>query len=85
MLVFSQAEIEEILDMRSCIDLMARALTALETGEATQPLRYSYVPAAGRSRRLNWMPVHRSGDNAAFGTKLLCLVPDNPTRGLAGC
>lgn len=82
MLVLSQPDIEEILDMQSCIELMGGALTALETGEATQPLRYSYVPAGGQGRRLNWMPVHRSGDHAAFGTKLLCLVPDNPTRRL---
>ena len=28
------------------------------------------------------MPVHRSGDDAAWALKTICVVPDNPQRGL---
>src|SRR2546423_9193416 len=31
-----------------------------------------------------WMPAHRSGEHAVFGMKMLCIIPENPQRGLDG-
>ncbi len=83
-LVLTHTEIDRLLSMEDCIGVMAEALAALARGELNQPLRSIYAPpnAAGV---MAWMPAHRSGDeHAVYGAKLLCVIPDNPRRGLDG-
>jgi ornithine cyclodeaminase/alanine dehydrogenase-like protein (mu-crystallin family) len=80
-LALSQAEVEELLTMPECIELMAETLAALARGEAFQPLRSIARPpdAAGF---MGLMPGYRGGDDAAFGLKVVCIFPGNPARGL---
>jgi ornithine cyclodeaminase len=73
--------VEQLLPMRECIDLMARAFVDLERGDITQPLRSIFVPPGAQSAMV-WMPAYRSRPHAAFGMKVLRVVPDNPQRGL---
>lgn len=75
------AAIERLLPMGECIDLMARALIDLECGEVTQPLRSIFIPP-GAQAAMAWMPAYRKGPHAVFGMKVLCVVPQNPQRGL---
>src|SRR5919204_1085608 len=75
------ADIRRLLSMRTCIDLMAEVLVALENGQMTQSLRSRYG-APGANGVLVWMPAHRNAPRPQFGMKLLCVVPGNPARGL---
>jgi ornithine cyclodeaminase len=80
-LVLTQSEVEQLLDMAGCMDAMAEVLQALERGELFLPLRLIAFPP-GESSGIGLMPVHRSGPNAAYALKTICLFPDNPSRGL---
>jgi len=75
-LVLTHAEVERLLPMRDCIDVMAEALAALWRGQLEQPLRTVIRPgnAAGL---MALMPAYRSGDGAAFGLKAICIFPAN--------
>jgi ornithine cyclodeaminase/alanine dehydrogenase-like protein (mu-crystallin family) len=81
--VLTAAEVEELLRPEECIEIVADALVALDRGELTQPLRSVWAPphAAGV---MAWMPAHRAGETPLFGLKVLCVIPDNPARGLDG-
>jgi ornithine cyclodeaminase/alanine dehydrogenase-like protein (mu-crystallin family) len=78
---FSAREIERLLPMGACIEVMARALVDLERGELSQPLRSVFV-LPGAKGAMAWMPAHRAGPQAVFGMKVLCVMPGNPARGL---
>jgi ornithine cyclodeaminase/alanine dehydrogenase-like protein (mu-crystallin family) len=80
-LVLDQAQVEELLTMPECIDLMEEALVALARGELYQPLR-SVVRPPDADGFMGLMPAHRAGDVPAFGLKVVCIFPGNPARGL---
>jgi ornithine cyclodeaminase/alanine dehydrogenase-like protein (mu-crystallin family) len=80
-LVLNQSEVERLLDMEGCIEAMAGVLEALARGELYQPLRSIAFPP-GETSGIGLMPSHRSGPDAAYALKTICLFPDNPTRGL---
>lgn len=82
-LVLTHAEVERVLTMEACIEVMAEALVALANGDLSQSLRSVYTPPRA-SGAMAWMPAHRSGAQAVYGMKLLCVIPDNPGRGLDG-
>jgi ornithine cyclodeaminase len=79
--VLGATEVERLLPMRECIDVMARAFVDLERGALVQPLRALYVPPGFRGGTM-WMPAYRSSPKPMFGTKLLFVLQDNPSRGL---
>ncbi len=79
--VLSAHDIERLLPMGACIDVMARALVDLEDGRLSQPLRSFFIPP-GAQGVMAWMPAHRSGAQPVFGMKVLCVMPGNPARGL---
>jgi ornithine cyclodeaminase/alanine dehydrogenase-like protein (mu-crystallin family) len=79
--VLGAKEVERLLPMRECIDVMARAFVDLERGALVQPLRAFYVPPGVRGGTM-WMPAYRSSPTPMFGTKLLFVLQDNPSRGL---
>jgi ornithine cyclodeaminase len=81
MLVLRQEEVERLLPMEECIEAMAGALSALARGEVLNPLR-SITFAPGGASGLGLMPVHRGGGSPVWSLKAICVVPDNPTRGL---
>src|SRR5436853_1593898 len=81
LLILTHAEVERLLPMRACIEVMAEALTALARGEVHQPQRMIVRPT-GASGLMALMPVHRAGSSPIFGLKAICVLPDNPARGL---
>jgi ornithine cyclodeaminase/alanine dehydrogenase-like protein (mu-crystallin family) len=80
-LVLTRAEIEQLLPMADCIEVMAEALSAFQRGDLHQPLRIVYAPADATGV-LGWMPAHRSGQHAMYGMKLISVIPDNAKRGM---
>ena len=80
-LILTATEIERLLPMNVCIDLMATTLADLERGELHQPLRTIFRPENARGV-MGLMPTYRQGDEASFGLKAICVFPGNPERGL---
>jgi ornithine cyclodeaminase/alanine dehydrogenase-like protein (mu-crystallin family) len=83
-LVLTSNDVERLLPMRDCIEVMAEALVALHRGEMSMPLRHVFAPP-NATGVMAWMPAHRSGDpESMFGTKALIVIAENPARGLDG-
>ena len=80
-LVLSHADVEQLLPMSECIDVMAGALIALAKGEVHQPLRTAMRPP-GAAGLLVLMPAYRSGEDAALGLKAVSVFPGNTAMGL---
>jgi ornithine cyclodeaminase/alanine dehydrogenase-like protein (mu-crystallin family) len=81
LLVLSQQEVEELLDMEGCIEAMAEALASLARGDVHVPMRIVVRPA-GEDTFLGLMPAHRGGGAPLYSLKTVCVFPDNPERGL---
>jgi len=81
LLVLSEHDVEELLDMRECIAVMEEALSALARGEVYNPLR-SVIRAPDAAGFLGLMPAYRGGPSPAYGLKEVCVFPGNPARGL---
>jgi ornithine cyclodeaminase/alanine dehydrogenase-like protein (mu-crystallin family) len=79
-LVLDNRQIQELLPMEECIELMADALAALARGEVYQPLRTIVRPPEARGL-LGLMPAYRAGEQGAFGLKAICVFPGNPAKG----
>jgi ornithine cyclodeaminase/alanine dehydrogenase-like protein (mu-crystallin family) len=80
-LVLNQEEVERLLDMDGCIDAMEGALSALARGEVHVPLR-SVVKPPSEDTFIGLMPAHRGGGAPLYSLKTVCVMPDNPKRGL---
>ena len=80
LLIVNQDEVEQLLPMSDCITVMTDALMALANGQVHLPLRMVVRPpeAAGV---LALMPAYVSGDNAAFGVKIIGVFNGNPAIG----
>src|SRR3954462_5879341 len=77
MLILSQSDVERLLPMEACIDVMAQALSSLARGDAALPLR----TIMGVPKTQNFfaaMPgyVELNGDGV-FGAKLVTVFPGN--------
>ena len=81
MIVLSERDVRELLDMESCIEAMTDVLAALARGELFNPLR-SIARPPGADTLLGLMPAYRGGSSPAFGLKEIVVVPTNPARGL---
>src|SRR5438045_3528938 len=81
LLVLSQQEVEQLLDMEGCIEAMEGALASLARGEVHMPLRFIFKPGDEPSL-IGLMPAHRAGDSGLYSLKTICVFPDNPKRGL---
>jgi ornithine cyclodeaminase len=60
---------------------MAEALADLARGRTFLPLRTIITPP-GAAGDMALMPAYRSGDQAAYGVKVVCFFPNNPSKGL---
>ena len=80
-LVLSEPEVERLLPMEECIEVMADTLAALARGEMYQPLR-SVVRPPDAPGLIGLMPAHRASAPAAFGLKAVNVMPGNPAQGL---
>jgi ornithine cyclodeaminase len=80
-LVLSERDVRELLDMESCIAAMEEVLASLARDELYQPLR-SILRPPGAENLLGLMSAYRGGASSAFGLKEIVVVPSNPSRGL---
>lgn len=80
LLVLSDDDVRELLDMESCIEAMEQALAALARDELSMPLRTMFRPHADGLFGL--MPAYRGGDTPLFSLKEIVVTPANSARGL---
>jgi len=83
LLVLSASDVHATLGYADCAAAMRRALTALTSGRAQQPLR-TVVQPDGAAGLIALMPAYLADDSsdAAYGLKALCITPGNPAAGL---
>jgi ornithine cyclodeaminase len=80
-LILSEHDVDELLVMEECIEVMAEALAALARGEVHNPLRQA-IRAPGAPGLLGLMPAWRGGERPYYALKEVCVFPGNPARGL---
>ena len=80
LIVINAAGVRKLLPMDECIDAMEPAMIAATTGTISMPPRL-VARLIDESGSLVLMPGS-STELAAFGAKVINLIPDNPARGL---
>jgi ornithine cyclodeaminase/alanine dehydrogenase-like protein (mu-crystallin family) len=80
MRIISRKEVEQLLPMADCIDVMADAMRAASGGTVAMPLRL-FAPLADDSGSLGLMPASAL-DPPFYGAKIIGLKPGNPSQGL---
>jgi len=80
MLILNHTEVERLLPMNECIDVMEAAFQALARDEFHQPLRDITKPANVKGV-LATMPAFRFGAVPLFGLKAICVFPGNAAIG----
>lgn len=80
-LVLNAEEVESILTMQDCIDIMSDAFQSLEAGESVQPLR-SLMWLPSKKGLLGMMPGY-TGENNIFGIKAVSVFPENYKKGIS--
>ena len=78
--VINHAEVEELLPMNECIEVMEKAFIALARGDVEQPLRTIFRPGTVKGV-MAMMPAYRGGDAPLFGLKAICVFPGNAAIG----
>jgi ornithine cyclodeaminase/alanine dehydrogenase-like protein (mu-crystallin family) len=81
LLVLAHEDVQGLLPMEDCIELMAGVLADLARGSVWQPLRFVVRPP-GEPSLMGLMPAHRSEPQPAYGLKVVCIFPGNPARGI---
>jgi ornithine cyclodeaminase/alanine dehydrogenase-like protein (mu-crystallin family) len=79
-LVLDTKDVERLLTLDHCIELMAATLADLARGTFHQPLRMVVRPPNAKGL-LGLMPAYRASDPAAYGLKAICVFPENPKLG----
>jgi ornithine cyclodeaminase/alanine dehydrogenase-like protein (mu-crystallin family) len=80
MRIINRQEVERLLPMAACIDVLADAMRAASGGAVSMPLRM-FTPLADDSGSFGLMPGSTL-DPPFFGAKVISLLPGNPARGL---
>jgi len=80
-LILNHKEVEDLLPMSECIQVMTETLAALARDEFHQPLRTAMVPPDSPGV-MGLMPSYRSGPQPVYGLKVVCVFPGNSARGL---
>src|SRR5712671_3803719 len=78
--VINHAEVEELLPMNECIEVMEKAFIALARGDVDQLLRTIFRPGSVKGV-MAMMPAYRGGDAPLFGLKAICVFPGNAAIG----
>ena len=81
-LILSHTEVEQLLPMNECIEVMKDAFTSLAHGEFHQPLRTITKPSDVKGV-MALMPTFRAGATPLFGLKAICVFPGNADIGNA--
>ncbi len=79
-LVLSEHDVRELLDMESCVTAMEGILQRLAHDELHNPLRFIMFPPGPAGMGL--MPAFSGGDAPAFALKEIVVAPENSSRGL---
>ena len=79
-IVLSERDVRELLDMESCIEAMTEVLASLARGELFNPLR-SIARPPGADTLLGLMPAYRAGASPAYALKEIVIVADQPVEG----
>ena len=79
-LILNHTEVEQLLPMAECIEVMAEALADLSAGRMHQPLR-SIVRPPDAIGLMGLMPSYRAGAHALYGLKAVCVFPGNTALG----
>jgi len=83
-LILSHRDVVAALPPRACAESIATVLAARARGETYMPLR-SIMVAPGAAGFMGLMPSWRGQQpdhGAMFALKAICVIPDNPARGL---
>jgi ornithine cyclodeaminase/alanine dehydrogenase-like protein (mu-crystallin family) len=80
-LVLGHGEVVEALKPAECAVAMSAVLAAHARDETYMPLR-SLMTAPGAAGFMGLMPAWRGGSAPVFSLKTVCVMPDNPARGL---
>jgi ornithine cyclodeaminase/alanine dehydrogenase-like protein (mu-crystallin family) len=81
LLVLGHDDVERLLPMDECVELMEAVLADLARGSVWQPLRFVVRPPDEPSL-MGLMPAHRSAPAPSYGLKVVCIFPSNAQRGL---
>jgi ornithine cyclodeaminase len=79
-LILNEEDVQQLLPMNECIDVMERAFGALARGEVEQPLRTIFRPPHVKGA-MALMPTFRGGETPLFGLKAICVFPGNAAIG----
>lgn len=79
-LVLDKKDVERLLTVDNCIELMALTLADLARERFHQPLRMIVRPPHAKGL-LGLMPAYRSNAPPAYGLKAICVFPENPGLG----
>jgi ornithine cyclodeaminase len=79
-LILTHDEVQQLLPIDECIDVMTDALKALASGQAHQPLR-TVVRPPDANGIMAVMPAYRFGEHARYGLKAVTVFPGNPALG----
>jgi ornithine cyclodeaminase/alanine dehydrogenase-like protein (mu-crystallin family) len=77
MLLLSDADVRDVLNVTDLVEAMERALVEYSTGRAAQPQRVTLHFGSG----YNWLGVMPASLDGALGAKLVAVVPANEARG----
>jgi ornithine cyclodeaminase len=80
MRIINRQEVERLLPMAACMDVLADAMRAASSGAVSMPLRL-FTPLADGSGSFGLMPGSTL-DPPFFGAKVISLLPGNPAKGL---
>jgi ornithine cyclodeaminase len=80
LLILNHAQVEQLLPMNECIDVMEDAFTTLARDEYHQPLRTIVKPPKVKGV-MALMPTFRAGEAPLFGLKAICVFPGNADIG----
>jgi ornithine cyclodeaminase/alanine dehydrogenase-like protein (mu-crystallin family) len=73
--LISQSQVEQLLPVSDCVEVMRKAMIAVSRGQAAQPIR-QFMPIPGAPGKLAIMPgaMGDAGEaqDACFGIKLVC-------------
>src|SRR5215471_14453848 len=78
--ILNEHDVNELLPMSECIDVMERAFIALAHDEVEQPLRTIFKPPQVKGV-MALMPTFRGGEAPLFGLKAICVFPGNAAIG----
>jgi ornithine cyclodeaminase/alanine dehydrogenase-like protein (mu-crystallin family) len=79
-LILSEHDVRELLDMESCVAAMEDVLSRLAHGELFNPLRFVVSPPG--PALLGLMPAHQGGEKPLFALKEIVINPANSAHAL---